>query len=117
MNCEKNIRILELLFCTKFIFAGQQCCYNSNGDIIRPPHPGAGTPDKKAGSLGNIIGHCTDDVAPYEKCCLQCEDPETYCPKYTNEVRGGDASHCPGLTIVNQNVVIDVVPFYCIMHA
>ena len=79
-----------------FTFAGdarQQCCYDNNGNMLRPPHAGAGTPDRDDG----LIDHTAADVDPYEWCCQDCEEPEAYCPKYNGPqgVRSGDASHCP----------------------
>lgn len=88
---------IHLLTSIEFLFsgsAGQQCCYDNQGNVLKPPHPGAGTPDKEAGKLTNVYDHFQDDVRPYYWCCLDCEEPETYCPKYTVEARGLDTSHC-----------------------
>lgn len=68
--------------------ARQQCCYNAAGDLLRPGHPGAGTPDRAA----DFSEHQRLDVEPYEKCCSEC-DIESYCDYYM-ELRMGNADHC-----------------------
>lgn len=74
--------------------SGQQCCYDADGNILEIPSPGAGTPDKVAGSGLNVLFHLWEDVVPFNDCCRDCEEPDIYCPKYTTEARGGDTSHC-----------------------
>jgi AMOP domain/Nidogen-like len=59
--------------------AGQQCCYDERGVLIRDPNQGAGTEDCIAGeeSLSNIIGHFLKDVVPFIACCKlsnSCDD-------------------------------------------
>ena len=69
--------------------ARQQCCYNEAGNLLRPGHPGAGTPDRAA----SYSEHQRLDVKPYEKCCNECE-VEGHCDFYM-ELRMGNADHCP----------------------
>eukprot|EP00523_Entomoneis_sp_CCMP467_P023211 CAMPEP_0168830468 /NCGR_PEP_ID=MMETSP0727-20121128/1546_1 /TAXON_ID=265536 /ORGANISM="Amphiprora sp., Strain CCMP467" /LENGTH=1752 /DNA_ID=CAMNT_0008883699 /DNA_START=232 /DNA_END=5491 /DNA_ORIENTATION=- len=61
--------------------AGQQCCYNTNRELIRGGRA-AGTPDIARGGYEWTVGsHWTRDVIPYKNCCLECEDPE-FCSYY-----------------------------------
>ena len=52
--------------------AGQQCCYDSNLQLIRD-YPGAGTPDKKS-AIEHCIQHQSTDVTPYNRA--------KYCDEY-----------------------------------
>ena len=67
--------------------ARQQCCYDAAGDLLRPGHPGAGTPDR------SVADHKRMDVDPYNNCCKSCE-VEGHCDLYM-EPRMGSADHCP----------------------
>ncbi|XP_057311255.1 uncharacterized protein LOC130649072 [Hydractinia symbiolongicarpus] len=67
--------------------ARQQCCYDKRGTLLRPGHPGAGTPDK------SVENHKEDDVEPYAWCCKDCDKKDS-CDRYIKQARAGDASHC-----------------------
>ena len=69
--------------------ARQQCCYSKSGNLIRPGHPGAGTPDR----YRKFSKHQEFDVKPYYWCCEDCESKK-HCDYYINKARKGDASHC-----------------------
>lgn len=69
--------------------ARQQCCYGSDGKLLKPGTKSAGTPDKKSG----LFSHYIHDVIPYENCCEKCKIAG-YCEYYINGVRRGDDSHC-----------------------
>ncbi len=77
-----------------FSSSGQQCCYDANGDILHPTHPGAGTPDKEAQTWDNLLNHYKSDVIPYMNCCLRCEYSNMFCPLYVAKARSGDTTHC-----------------------
>ena len=73
--------------------AGQQCCYDSNGKLLRAGSKGAGTPDKEYGGFLNWYDHRVADVYPYYDCCRDCEI-NSYCDYYIKGVRKGNDSHC-----------------------
>lgn len=75
--------------------AGQQCCFDSTGTLLVAGTPGAGTPDKEAGSLFNWYDHLEADVIPYLWCCSKCNEGGSYCNHYIDDLRKGDNSHCP----------------------
>ena len=69
--------------------ARQQCCYNWAGELLRPGHRGAGTPDR------SVDDHQRQDVVPFNKCCRECKAKDkNYCDKYIKELRSGNADHC-----------------------
>lgn len=68
--------------------ARQQCCYNSQGGLLPPTHPGAGTPDRASGRYD----HQSVDLQPYKWCCHGCGQAQ-YC-NYYKEVRKGSSAHC-----------------------
>ena len=78
--------------------AGQQCCYDSSGGILKAGSAGAGTPDKYYVSGFNSksgfgIWHYMYDVRPYNWCCLECSGKRE-CNYYVNELRKGSTDHC-----------------------
>ena len=73
--------------------AGQQCCYNKKGNILKAGSKGAGTPDR-GHSLWHPFDHDKYDVKPFVWCCKDCKE-EKKCNYYVNELRKGDTSHCP----------------------
>ena len=79
--------------------AGQQCCYDNEGQIIDPDgHDGAaaGTPDRDwAGGFTGLFGnHEVFDKYPYNWCCQQCVDDSSRCKKYYQGPRKIDIQHC-----------------------
>ena len=67
--------------------ARQQCCYDTNGNIIKPGLLGAGTPDRS----GSFFGHLSADVWPFDWCCKECKQ---LCHYYIDDVRRGNIDHC-----------------------
>lgn len=53
---------------------GQQCCYDSSGNILAHGTEGAGTPDLVRGGES---GHDARDVEPYKNCCKRCKDQDS----------------------------------------
>jgi len=70
--------------------AGQQCCYGTDGKLLTPGTPGAGTPDRST----SYSSHQELDVKTYNWCCKECERGTSYCNYYINELRKGNDSHC-----------------------
>jgi hypothetical protein len=71
--------------------AGQQCCYTSDGRLLGPDEPGAGTPDR-ASAITDNARHWKLDVEPFKWCCKDCKMSD-YC-NYYMELRNGSNSHC-----------------------
>ena len=47
-----------------------QCCYNSDGDLIQEQSEGAGSLDREVSGLHNILQHFNSELLPYQLCCL-----------------------------------------------
>ena len=71
---------------------GQQCCFDSNGDIIVGP-PGGGTADLVAPTdWQSTIAHFAFDVVPYFLCCT---GHFKNCNRYYNKRQSDDCSDWP----------------------
>ena len=86
--------LIELHHCICRIFGpGQQCCYDSNGDIIPPGKPGAGTADLFAPvDWKSKIAHFFFDVVPYFLCCTGLFRD---CSRYYDKRPSDDCSDWP----------------------
>ena len=94
MATQKLILVLKLLYHSSYrnFGSGQQCCYNSSGDIIVGP-PGGGTADLVAPTgLITLIKHILVDVVPYFLCCKgRFRD----CSRYYDKRQSDDCSDYP----------------------
>ena len=72
--------------------SGQQCCFDSNGDIIVGP-PGGGTADLVAPTnWQSTIAHFLVDVVPYFLCCTGLFSD---CSRYYDRRQSDDCSDYP----------------------
>ena len=91
---QKLILVLKLLYHSSYrnFGPGQQCCFDSSGDIIVGP-PGGGTADLVAPTNWKTnLTHLRDDVVPYFLCCKgRFRD----CSRYYDKRPSDDCSDYP----------------------
>ena len=55
-------------------YVTNQCCYNSEGSLLRTKNEGAGSMSLQPGRIGNIFPHYEMDLKPYNDCCIATVD-------------------------------------------
>ena len=95
--------------------SGQQCCYDSNGDIIVGP-PGGGTADLVSPDV-SFTEHFFEDVLPFWLCCKA--GIFSSCGTYYQHRPSDDCSQYvppppPGM-ISNMNIIIIMIVLHAVL--
>ena len=82
-----NMEIDDDDLCSELVFysnqgAGQQCCYNQQGNLLGSLN-GGGSLDRFHIEAGvPVFSHFFNDLVPYLDCCLLAKTPKVTCEKY-----------------------------------